>query len=205
MSALDTKFKFSQVIPISNDPTQLNNEDEYISFSNKRAMKQRFGFDLTLRKTKERIAMEFYAFVVSLGGRGGIFDLPNPMKKLGNAADSVVCRAVNAVGKGQSQILVDGFSSNFVEPVVVGEFIRPINNKKCYLVTAVSDVDENGRMTIGVYPQLYNAVSGNEVIQISKQVVFQVRLESDEHDILWAARNADNADMSIDVIEAENG
>ena len=204
MPSWDSKFRFQSVTPINHDPTQLNNEDEYVSFSNKRVFKQRFGFDLELKPQGDASGMEYFTFVSSLGGRYQVFDFPNPMKKLGNASPSLVCRAVNAVGKGSNQILVDGLQANIDGQIVVGEFIRPIANRKGYLVESVTPVDANGRMTLTVYPRLYNAISGNEVIQIAEQVVFQMRMVSDKNDLMFALAGAFKPRPKLEVIEAES-
>lgn len=202
MAVLPTTYGWQSATPGSDDPTQLNSKNEYRRFASKRgAAKQRWRWDLHLRRTPYTQALAFWSWLVDQGGTGGIWDLPNPLESNGTLQFSGSPRARQAAGKGQSSVPLEFLAANATNILLPGDFIQFASHKKVYKVSAPVNANGSGQGTVTFYPPLYYPVSGLELMKAGDDVLFQVALESDMTDIQIAISNSKYADPRIDVVE----
>jgi hypothetical protein len=196
------KYGFISAVPHSYDATQTNGENQYNSYTNKQGQQQYFGFDLTIEPLLYDEAMGLYGWLVGRGGRHGVWNLPNPMRQIGNGQFmSLGLRARVAAGKGSNKIVLTNGQPLARGAIKMGDFLQPTANRKTYIAQNDVDFDVDGFGQVEVYPPLYNAVSGNEPINFGDDVMFQVELMSDVSDIAYAASQRAEVSLTIDVKE----
>jgi hypothetical protein len=201
MATLDTKFAWQSITPISDDPTQRNNPGEYLAYFGKRPDKHRWAWDLHFAPNAYVSAMELYSFLVSQGGTGGVWNLPNPsitngsLQVVGNAKTRAI------IPKGDLSAPVDALSANAAGVLLPGDFFQFANHKKVYMVTNTVNANGSEQGTIQFYPPAFERVPDNTNIVIGNDVLFQVQLDSDITDVLISANRSKFADPKIDVVE----
>lgn len=201
MSILSSSFGWQSAAPLSLDPTQVNNSGEYNRYSSKRVNKHRWGWDLHLALNSYSAGMELYAFLVSLGGTGGAFLLPNPLPQIGSG--SVVGNATTRalIAKGDTSAPVDSLNNSQTGVFKIGDFVRFNNHSKVYMVTSQLNSNGTGQGTFSFYPPSFESIPDNTIIHFGDDVEFHVALESDTQDILIAISNSNDVDPKINVVE----
>lgn len=146
---------------------------------------ERWGVDFEMPPiTNRRIANEWKAFAVSLGGSWGMFLLgdPSAKKPLGVATGNPVVFGANQTG---NNLITNGWTPSTNGLLLKGDYIQLGSGVTARLHMVTNDVnsDVNGRAVLNIEPELRSSpVAGSEVVVNDAKGLFKLS----SNDFSWS-------------------
>lgn len=191
--------RWREVVPRSEFKTVNPNKDSYYHQARRAGTKQRYGFELTTPRLSYERAVEFSTYFEALNFDLNRFELPNPLRILGEGGGTPQTREL--VSKDSTSIPIEMLPANVTGVWKVGDVIRFANHPKVYKVTALVNSNGSGQSTAQIYPALYANVPNGTSIAFGNDVTYQCELETELEDITFAVSNSKMPSITIHVIE----
>jgi len=131
---------------------------------------QRWEVEISLPPMKRTNAEQWVAWLLSLGGMYGTFNMPLfPYTARGSAATAAGTPLVNGAGQIGQTLLIDGAPNSVTGYLKAGDFIQRGAGASATLHKVLTDVNSNGSgaCTLELWPEMRTAVADNDPIVVS--------------------------------------
>jgi len=131
---------------------------------------QRWEVEISLPPMKRTNAEKWVAWLISLGGIYGTFNMPLfPYTAGGSASTAAGTPLVNGAGQIGQTLLIDGAPASAVGYLKAGDFIQRGAGASATLHKVLTDVTSSagGACTLELWPEMRTAVADNAAIVVS--------------------------------------
>lgn len=131
---------------------------------------QRWEVEVSLPPMKRTNAEQWVAWLLSLGGMYGTFNMPLfPYTARGSASTAAGTPLINGGGQIGQTLLIDGAPNSVTGYLKAGDFIQRGAGASATLHKVLTDVNSNGSgaCTLELWPEMRTAVADNSAIVVS--------------------------------------
>jgi len=191
------RFRNAEIVSTNN--TINPNPKAYKRIVRKGSLGHSWELNLETVPFNYELGCETQAFVNSIGGQFGVFNIYNPLPPLGLGGGTPQTRT--ELTQNATSIPVELLPASVTGVWKAMDFIQFGNHPKVYQVNTKINSSGTGQSTATIFPPLIKDVPINTSIKFGSDVNFQVELENDDADISFAVSRGKRVSIEISCRE----